>query len=572
MAKKASKKKTSTKKTPKKTVTKKAVSKQKKTITGKASAPLDSEVKKRIEAIKSGAVNPTSARPTMADAYGTLDEETRASFRTATEARSFREFRLFTGIIDFDLFCGVTFGKRIQFVGDPNFGKTLLLYACGGGMHKTCRYCYTPIIPWVDDWSVYLENENGPKAWASLYQSWTEDGGKLDRCPFPVRTTCRCGKNDKMAILLIDSEEAWDPYWGNIWGMDVGNFEDYEAYDVDNVLKPEDAGGGTVWQGLMISPDAKLLVCRPKSSLTIEKVVLPMIRSGSVDAILIDSLAAFAIEEDIQGSERIASRARFMRRFLPLVLSAQIAVNEQFGAKVSVIATNQYMQGPKANAKMNPNTIAGGQAIKYQADQTLEITRSKPNVALGDNGWKFRTLMRDMSFYMSKAKVSGSDGGRGQCRVYLDDYDMGKGVIFRAGNTNDPERILSYIREDKQLKAAGVYEEEKTKSGSTKAHWVLGRPFRRVKDIVSFLQRPDIQYQIRFIIYSVHLGVTGRLHLRGDNYGYNPFREDPAVKLIERLDSTVGESFRQVRLNAEAAVERPAAFDDAEVDEEFSIE
>lgn len=562
MAKKASKKKATTKKKATKKKTTKKVSK-------KTTAKIDPEVKKRIEAIKSGAVNPTSARPTMADAYGTLDEATRASFRTATEARSFREFRLFTGIIDFDLFCGVTFGKRIQFVGDPNYGKTLLLYACGGGMHKTCRYCYTPIIPWVDDWSTYVDGEEGPKNWAKLYNQWTETGV----CPFPVTTTCRCGKNDKMSILLIDAEEAWDPYWGNIWGMDVGNFEDYEAYDVDNVQKPEAEGGGTVWQGLMISPDAKLLICRPKSSLTIEKVVLPMIRSGAVDAILIDSLAAFAIEEDIQGNERIASRARFMRRFLPLVLSAQIDVNEKFGAKVSVLATNQYMQGPKANAKANPNTIAGGQAIKYQADQTLEITRSAKNVALGDKGWQHRTIMRDLGFFMSKAKVSGSDGGRGQCRVYLDDYDMGKGVIFRAGNTNDPERILSYIREDKKLKDAGVYVEEKTKGGSTKAHWVLGRPFKRVKDIVAFLQRPDVQYQIRFIIYSVHLGVTGRLHLRGDNYGYNPFRQDPAVQLIETLDSTVGESFRQVRLNAETAVERPDSFDDGGGDdEEFSVE
>lgn len=494
----------------------------------------DDEVNRRIKEIEDGTVSPARNRHTMADVWGELEPEVRAEIHVGAEARAFREYRLFSGLVDLDLLCGVTFGKRIQVLGDPNYGKSLTLYKLGGAFHRTCRHCFTPIIRWVDDWTLCSKDA---KSWERVTRLWN-DGGE---CPFPEEVTCACGRSDPMAVLVVDPEESFDPYWANIWGMDVG---DFDAYDAMALEEDADVGGGGIWRGIRISPDSKLLVCRPTSSLIMEKVILPMIEKGAVDAILIDSLASFAVEEDLQGNERIASRARFLRRFLPLMLSKQMKANTDYGAKVTVVGTNQYMQGPSrtGNPRENPNKAAGGQALKYQSDQTVELVSSKTNAAITD-GWKHRTVMRDIVFKVTKAKVSGSGGGRGDYRVYLDDYAVNTRLTLHAGDTDEAEKLLKYMSE---LKDDRVYRREK-RGSTTKAYWVLGRPFKRVKDIVAFLHRPDIQYQLRFILFAAHLPVSGKLHLRGKNYGFNPFKEEPALGLIGEIDETVGESLRKVR-------------------------
>lgn len=512
MAKKASKKKATIKKTSKKAAKK---------TSKKAVEPTESEVEERKKEILTKGV-----RASLHDVIATLDPETRIQMHQGTSARAYREYRLFTGLLDFDLLSGITFGKRIQVQGNAGFGKSLFQLIAMGAMHRTCRQCFTPIITWVDDYFLYQKDT---RAWQSALDVWSATG----ECPFPSVTTCRCGACDPMAILLIDAEDCFDPYWASVWGVNVG---DFSAYDEIDAIEGEEVG-------LRISPDARLVLCRPFSSDYIEEIVLKMIESGAVDAVMIDSLAAFAVAEDLAGKERIASRARFLRRLMPLILSKQLKANTLFGAKVTFLATNQFMQGPVANPRMNPNKAVGGLAIQYQSDQIIEIVSSKINEAIKD-GWKHKVVMRDITFQVPKAKVSGSGGGSGDYRVYLDDYQLRSDLMLKAGSTNEAEKIFEAI---KSLNDPRVFRVEKTGGGTVKAYWVLERPFKRIKDIVEFLSRRDIQYQLRFILFASLLPLTGRMHLRSTNYVYNPFREEPALKIIEEIAPSTGDTLRQGR-------------------------
>jgi RecA/RadA recombinase len=481
----------------------------------------EEEIAAKVAELKSG--NSTSVqrmgRPSLVDALKTIDKSVQNEITPATAASAYRIHRLFTGIVDFDLFCGLVFGKRVQIEGEPNYGKSLLTYIFGGAAHKTCRHCYTPIIQWHNDWDVL------------------QTGAKPEST-----TTCRCGANDKMATVYIDAEDCYDPYWSAVWGLDESQemWDGYENIDVEN---NEDGN----WQGIKMSPDQKNIVIRPTSSASVEATLIPLIKSGAVDIVFLDSLAAFAIEEDLEGHQRLGSRARFMSRLLPLVLSAQLSANKEFGAKVSLVATNQYRQGPVANPRANPNRAAGGRAIEYTMDQIVALKASKVNQALTD-GYKERAVMRDISFAVSKAKTAGSGGGQGDFRVFLDDYQKSERIFYKAGQTNEPEKLYDYVQQvGTLLKNENIFSVIKNPKGAKTGYKVLGREFTKVKDIVSFFQRRDIQYQLRFILYAAFLPVSGRMHLRPDSYNYNPYKSDPILEIIESLSSVSGDALRRNR-------------------------
>lgn len=485
-----------------------------------------SAVDKRVEDLKGGTSIHIKrlGRSSISDVINRMPEDMRTEFSPATSARNYRLAQLFTGIIDFDLFCGATFGKRIQLQGDPNYGKSLLTYVIAGAMQNTCRRCFTPIIPWINDGELLAKGE--------------------EVTPDKLRTkeTCRCGRNERMAVMFIDAEDCFDPYWANIWGLRVSTSE-WENYNDFDIEEEEGEDGGTIWRGMKISPDGLTIIVRPTSSKTIETMTQEMIKSGAVDCVIIDSLAAFATEEDLEGKERLGSRARFLSRFFPLLLSAQLTASKDFGARVTFVATNQYRQGPVANPRANPNKAAGGMAAKYQSDQVYQIVSSRVNDAIPD-GYKQRVVMRDLTVRPPKAKVAGSGGGEAQFRLYLDDYAKSEKLTFSAGDTNEPEKLYDYMQ---QLDDPRVFEVEKTKGGSTKGYKVLGREFKRVKDIVDFLRRPDIQFLMRFLIFARFMPVSGRLHLRADNFDYSPFPHDPAIQLIKEMEDDVGEGLRKKR-------------------------
>lgn len=506
MAKKTTKKKTTKKKSSKKKTTKSAA-------------------QKRLDEIK-GTTEGTSShvkrlgRSSIADVVNSLAPEDRTEMSPATAAVNYRLSRLFTGIIDFDLFCGAAFGKRIQIQGEPNHGKTLLTYIVAGAMHRTCRRCFTPIIPWINDGELIAKGE------------------EVSPEKLQVKESCRCGRNERMVVMIIDAEDCFDPFWASIWGLRISK-EEWELYDT----VVEDEEDGTIWGGIKISPDGLTVLVRPTSSKRIENTTTEMVRSGAIDCVIIDSLAAFATDEDIEGTEKIGSRARFLSRYFPLLLSAQLKASKDFGARITFLATNQYRQGPVKNPRANPNKAAGGLAAKYMSDQVYAITSSRDNEAIPD-GYKQRRVMKDITLQTSKAKVGDPGGGTARFRVYLDDYAKSEKLTFTAGQTDEPEKLYEYMQ---QLDDERVFSVIKTPGGSTKGYMVLGREFKRVKDIVDFLRRPDIQYLLRFIIFAQFMPVTSRMHLRADDFLYSPFENDPAIQLIKELAPTVGEGLRRKR-------------------------
>lgn len=465
------------------------------------------------------------SRHSLADAVKELPNDVKASMNATTDAGAFSNYSLFTPAVELDIACGGSLSPRVELLGNANNGKTLLSYMLCGAAQRTCRRCRTPIITWIDDYSALKDDE---KKWSANPMS----------PEFARETRCLCGANDPMTVLFIDAEDQFDPGWASVWGLKVGNFNQYEGVEME--------GSEYAWTGIRISPDAQTVICRPSSSKVLEKVVLPMMDKGAIDLVVIDSIASFAIEEDLEGGERVASRARFLKRFLTLFLSKQLSAANQYGSKINLIATNHFMQGPVANPRMNPNKPSGGLALGYTVDQIIELTSSKINEGISEDGWKQRAVMRDINFKITKARgaVLNQTGG---FRAYLDDYSPNDKVTYHAGQTDEADRLLEAL---KRYDDPEIFCVEKQKSGGVKAYWLLGRPFKKVRDVASFLRRDDIRYMLRFALYADTLPVSARMNLKAQRFAYSPFENDPALKLVTKLEKKIGHNLRQARTAA----------------------
>jgi len=471
----------------------------------------------------------------ITEAISTLKAEETKSIVSAVEGGIFRQHRLFTRMLDIDLFCSVVFGTRTQIAGQPSAGKTLIAINLIAALQKTCRLCYTPIITWVDDWSHLRPVEGAAegttetqrKTWQELWDRWRHG----DTTAFKHKTKCLCGQNAPMKVLFVNTEDSFDPYWASIWGVDVGDFAAYNDCEVESDSKGK-------WSGLRASDDGTLLICQPSSSTMIENVLNALIRSGSIDAIIIDSVASIAPTEDIEGKERTASRARFLSRLWPIILSAQIEARMKHGARITIITTNQYRQTMASYPGANPNQAATGYAQKYAMDTNIRIQSSKIN-SFSEKQLE-RVMTRDVLFKLDKLR--GTIMGEGAVRFHLDDCEIKPGVVVRAGTTDEVNRLFKYLLELNNPKIAYV---EKV-GDRTKATWIYGRPFKTRSEVIAFLDREDIRYQSRFILFANKLGVSGRMHLRKADYLGNP-HADFIEEVINDENQKVGQLLQQSR-------------------------
>lgn len=461
------------------------------------------------------------------------------SVSPAMTAAYFKAVRLYTGILDLDEFCGIQFGRTIQVIGEQHVGKTLFTLCAIAAAQRTCRSCFTPIIEWVDDYGVLVKDR---KEWERLTEQWS----KTRICPFPSKRTCKCGANQPCRVILIDAEDSFDPYWASLWGVDVGDPALYEDVEYDAAAKR-----GHPWSGIRSTKNEQFIVMRPTSIEQARKLLLPAMSQSMAELIVVDSLAAIAVDEELKGSDedkktRIGPRARALNALLPLLLSHRIRGAMKSGNRVITMLVNQYRAGPVRNPRSDPNRPVGGKGLQYYVDQTLHITHSSVNDAI-EKGWQERAMMRDTHFRMDKSKAvgSGSGGASGDVRFFLDDYKLNEKVTYRAGTTDDASRLLDFFREIGETEPR-VFREEKGK-----AYWMFGRPFRRVADIVTFLSRRDVGFMARFIVFANRLPVSARLHLRGHDYGYCPFLDEPMLEVIRSYEPKTGESLREVRKTRE---------------------
>lgn len=146
---------------------------------------------------------------------------------------------------------------------------------------------------------------------------------------------------------LIDAENAFDPNYAEKTGVDVEN----------------------------------LLVSQPDTGEQALEIAETLIRSNAVDLVAIDSVAALVPRAEIEGDigdSHVAMQARLMSQALRR-LSGAIS-----RSKCTVIFTNQLrmMIGVMFG---NPETTAGGKALKYYASVRIDIR-------------KIETLKKEKSF------------------------------------------------------------------------------------------------------------------------------------------------------------------------------
>lgn len=136
--------------------------------------------------------------------------------------------------------------------------------------------------------------------------------------------------------------------------------------DVENALDPIYA------KNLGINID-ELLVSQPDSAEQALDITEALVRSGAVDIIVVDSVAALVPQAEVDsemGSSQVAVQARLMSQALRKLTSAISKTN------CIVIFINQ-LRTKVGIAYGNPEVTPGGTALKYYASVRLDVRRTE---------------------------------------------------------------------------------------------------------------------------------------------------------------------------------------------------
>ncbi len=178
-----------------------------------------------------------------------------------------------------------------------------------------------------------------------------ESSGKTTICQHIVAEAQKLGGT----AAYIDMEHALDPVYAARCGVDV-----------------ED-----------------LLVSQPDTGEQALEITETLVRSGGVDVVVIDSVAALVPRSEIEGDmgdPTMGVQARLMSQALRKLSGA---INQ---TKTSVIFTNQLRQ--KIGVMFgNPETTTGGQALKFYASIRLDVRRIQ-SIKVGDEVIGNRTRVR----------------------------------------------------------------------------------------------------------------------------------------------------------------------------------
>ncbi|MBQ6154337.1 recombinase RecA, partial [bacterium] len=142
--------------------------------------------------------------------------------------------------------------------------------------------------------------------------------------------------------------------------------------DVEHALDPVRAG--------KIGVDmSKLFISQPDYGEQALEIAETLIRSGGIDILIVDSVAALVPKSEIEGDmgdHQMGTQARLMSQAMRKLTAA---INK---TKTLVIFTNQIRM--KIGVMFgNPETTTGGQALKFYASQRLDI-RKIGNIMEGD--------------------------------------------------------------------------------------------------------------------------------------------------------------------------------------------
>jgi recombination protein RecA len=178
-----------------------------------------------------------------------------------------------------------------------------------------------------------------------------ESSGKTTICQHIVAEVQKLGG----VAAFIDMEHALDPTYAARCGADIDN----------------------------------LLVSQPDTGEQALEITETLVRSGGVDVVVIDSVAALVPRSEIEGDmgdPTMGVQARLMSQALRKLSGA---INQ---TKTAVVFTNQLRQ--KIGVMFgNPETTTGGQALKFYASVRLDVRRIQ-SIKVGDEVTGNRTRVR----------------------------------------------------------------------------------------------------------------------------------------------------------------------------------
>ena len=178
-----------------------------------------------------------------------------------------------------------------------------------------------------------------------------ESSGKTTICQHVVAEIQRMGGT----AAFIDMEHALDPVYAAQCGVDVDN----------------------------------LLVSQPDTGEQALEIAETLVRSGAVDVVVIDSVAALVPRAEIEGDMGDAHMG-LMARLMSQALRKLSGVIKQ--TNTAVIFTNQLRQ--KIGVMFgNPETTTGGQALKFYASVRLDVRRIQ-SIKVGSDVIGNRTRVR----------------------------------------------------------------------------------------------------------------------------------------------------------------------------------
>jgi recombination protein RecA len=178
-----------------------------------------------------------------------------------------------------------------------------------------------------------------------------ESSGKTTICQHIVAEAQRLGGT----AAFVDMEHALDPVYAAQCGVDIDN----------------------------------LLISQPDMGEQALEIAETLVRSGAVDVIVIDSVAALVPRAEIEGDmgdPQMGLMARLMSQALRKLSGAIKQTN------TAVIFTNQLRQ--KIGVMFgNPETTTGGQALKFYASMRLDVRRIQ-SIKVGSEVIGNRTRVR----------------------------------------------------------------------------------------------------------------------------------------------------------------------------------
>jgi recombination protein RecA len=249
--------------------------------------------------------------------------------------------------------------------------------------------------------------------------------------------------------------------------------------DVEHVLDPTYAAKCGV-------DVEELLISQPDTAEQALEITEALVRSGAVDVVVVDSVAALVPRAEIEGEmgdQHVALQARLMSQALRKLTGAIKR------SKTAVIFTNQLRM--KVGVLFgNPETTPGGRALKFYSSVRLDIRRVQSIKAgtevIGNRTkvWvkknKVAPPFRKAEFDIMYDEGISREGDLIDVAVEMGLLDK-RGAYFSYGETRlaqGRENAKAFLRENPQL-AQEISDKVRSGAGLTAAPWPVRKPPER---------------------------------------------------------------------------------------------